>query len=316
MYKIIGGDGKEYGPVTAEQLRQWIVEGRANAQTKVQAEGSTEWKTLAEFPEFSGVSGTGTNLPPPPNAVSADGLAAQILLRGYEVDIGNCISRGWNLLKEHFGPLVGTSLLIFLLIGGVGNLLRVMVDLALGISFRPHGLHGLELIRLQWPGMLVSTVWNLLVGGALLGGLYHYYLKLIRGQPATLADAFRGFSKAFTSLTSANIAMGLLGLLGFLLCVIPGVYLGVAWRFTLPLVIDKQLGFWEAMELSRKVVTRQWFILLALFLVAGIISISGLVLCCIGIFATAPIGIASFLYAYEDIFGGQFVQPTDPAQTA
>jgi hypothetical protein len=28
IYKIIGQDGKEYGPVTAEQLRQWIAEGR------------------------------------------------------------------------------------------------------------------------------------------------------------------------------------------------------------------------------------------------------------------------------------------------
>ncbi|MCU0785075.1 MAG: DUF4339 domain-containing protein [Verrucomicrobia bacterium] len=53
MYKIIGADGKEYGPITADQLKQWITEGRANAQTKVLAEGGTEWKTLAEIPEFA-----------------------------------------------------------------------------------------------------------------------------------------------------------------------------------------------------------------------------------------------------------------------
>src|SRR5215472_5842391 len=52
MYKIIGADGKEYGPISAEQLRQWIAEGRANAQTKVCAEGTTEWKPLSAFPEF------------------------------------------------------------------------------------------------------------------------------------------------------------------------------------------------------------------------------------------------------------------------
>ena len=28
-YIIIGGDGKEYGPVSGEQLRQWIADGRA-----------------------------------------------------------------------------------------------------------------------------------------------------------------------------------------------------------------------------------------------------------------------------------------------
>lgn len=54
MYKIIGADGKEYGPITADQLRQWVAEGRVNAQTKILAEGATEWRLLTEFPEFAG----------------------------------------------------------------------------------------------------------------------------------------------------------------------------------------------------------------------------------------------------------------------
>jgi hypothetical protein len=53
MYKIIGADQKEYGPVTIDQVRQWIVEGRANGQTLVQAEGASEWKPLGAFPELS-----------------------------------------------------------------------------------------------------------------------------------------------------------------------------------------------------------------------------------------------------------------------
>jgi GYF domain 2 len=52
MYRIIGADGREYGPISAEQLRQWIAEGRANSETKVLLEGTTDWKRLAEFPEF------------------------------------------------------------------------------------------------------------------------------------------------------------------------------------------------------------------------------------------------------------------------
>jgi len=62
MYKIIGGDGKEYGPVAAEQLRQWIAEGRANARTSARLEGTSEWKPLAQFPEFSAAFGS---QPPP-----------------------------------------------------------------------------------------------------------------------------------------------------------------------------------------------------------------------------------------------------------
>jgi hypothetical protein len=54
MYKIIGSDGGEYGPVAAGQLRQWIAEGRANAQTPTLAPGAPEWKPLGVLPEFAG----------------------------------------------------------------------------------------------------------------------------------------------------------------------------------------------------------------------------------------------------------------------
>jgi hypothetical protein len=54
MYKILGADGREYGPATAGQLRQWIVEGRANAQTPTLAPGAPEWKPLGALPEFAG----------------------------------------------------------------------------------------------------------------------------------------------------------------------------------------------------------------------------------------------------------------------
>jgi hypothetical protein len=54
MYKIVGTDGGEYGPVAAAQLRQWIAEGRANAQTPALAPGAREWKPLGTLPEFAG----------------------------------------------------------------------------------------------------------------------------------------------------------------------------------------------------------------------------------------------------------------------
>lgn len=55
MYKIIGADGKEYGPITAEQVRQWITEGRANGNTQAQLEGATDWQPLSAFPDFAPV---------------------------------------------------------------------------------------------------------------------------------------------------------------------------------------------------------------------------------------------------------------------
>src|SRR5258708_39414667 len=74
MYKIIGADGKEYGPITTEQLRQWIAEGRANTQTKVLLEGTTEWRPLSSFPEFALTASSGP--PPMPGLPTAAPTAA------------------------------------------------------------------------------------------------------------------------------------------------------------------------------------------------------------------------------------------------
>jgi len=65
MYRIVGKDGQQYGPVTAEQLRGWIAENRANAQTLVQAEGTQNWKPLESFAEFA------ADLKPPPMSTAS-----------------------------------------------------------------------------------------------------------------------------------------------------------------------------------------------------------------------------------------------------
>lgn len=70
MYKIIGADGREYGPITADQLREWIAEGRANAQTRAQAEGAAQWKPLTEYLEFAPALGRTPPLWPAPGPIS------------------------------------------------------------------------------------------------------------------------------------------------------------------------------------------------------------------------------------------------------
>ena len=72
-YTIIGGDQKQYGSVTEGQLRQWIVDGRVNAQTRVQVEGAAEWKPLSEIPEFAAALQSFTPPSPPPLPAAATG---------------------------------------------------------------------------------------------------------------------------------------------------------------------------------------------------------------------------------------------------
>lgn len=63
MYKILGADQKEYGPVAVEQLRQWIAEHRLDGQSLARLEGTEGWKPLSQFPEFAGALATA--MPPP-----------------------------------------------------------------------------------------------------------------------------------------------------------------------------------------------------------------------------------------------------------
>jgi TM2 domain-containing membrane protein YozV len=73
MYKIIGTDGRPYGPASVEEMRRWIAENRVNAQTSVQVEGSPEWKPLGSFAEFA----FGLNAAPPPLAPPSSAVASR-----------------------------------------------------------------------------------------------------------------------------------------------------------------------------------------------------------------------------------------------
>jgi TM2 domain-containing membrane protein YozV len=53
MYKFIGADGLQYGPVSIDLIRRWLAEHRLRAETLVQAEGSPDWKPLSSFPELA-----------------------------------------------------------------------------------------------------------------------------------------------------------------------------------------------------------------------------------------------------------------------
>lgn len=102
MYRIIGADGREYGPISAEQLRQWIAEGRAVATTRVLREGALEWTTLGALPEFSLLfAGATAQVGAVPGAAAAtrgarnNGFAVTGLVLGiFSLTVGFCCCRG------------------------------------------------------------------------------------------------------------------------------------------------------------------------------------------------------------------------------
>jgi len=71
MYKIIGTDGRQYGPVNAEQIRCWLRESRLHAQTLVQTEGAADWKLLFSCLEFAADLNAAPPIVPAPGTVAA-----------------------------------------------------------------------------------------------------------------------------------------------------------------------------------------------------------------------------------------------------
>jgi TM2 domain-containing membrane protein YozV len=67
MYRILGVDGRQYGPASADDVRRWISENRLSAQSLAHLEGEPEWKPLGAFPEFAASfqGPAGAAVPPP-----------------------------------------------------------------------------------------------------------------------------------------------------------------------------------------------------------------------------------------------------------
>jgi uncharacterized membrane protein len=300
MYKIIGADQNEYGPVSAEQILEWMDEGRVNGETLVQAEGSADWRPLSSYPELSRDHEPAARAEVPEISFSTDPemLAAQVRQRGYEIDIGFCFSRSWALLTQNLGLLVGATFIFLAIIFLVNGLLGRITGPAMQRLIE--GEVTLNTILL----IILTNVPEIILYTVLSAGLYWILLKLIRGEEAQMGDLFAGFSRAFVPLALAGLATQILAMLGVLACILPGIYLSVAWILTVPLVIDKGYGFWEAMELSRKVVTHNWWMMFVLVVAVGLVSLLGLLACCLGLLFTFPLGLGALMYAYEDIFRG------------
>jgi hypothetical protein len=311
MFIIIGGDGKEYGPVSAEQVRTWLANGRANLQTKAKYAGTEEWHTLGDYTEFNSA---GAGAPPPigafvkpANVTDAKAYADDLIARAAPLDVFGCLDRSFKLWTGNFFPLVGVTFLVLLAAGVAGAI------------------------------PLVGMLSQLLLTGVFYGGLYYYYLGKARGEPRTVGDGFSGFSLAFVPLMLANLITVAITLAIMLVCCAPMflffirvamqgnrhmaglpqfsplalgglvigglvmLYLSISWLFTFPLVIDQGLGPWTAMEVSRRVVTKQWFRVFFVALLGGILALLGIIAVFIGFFFTIPLMFGAVIMAYESL---------------
>ena len=115
MYKIIGADGRQYGPVNAEQLERWLAENRVHAQTLVQTEGAPDWKPLVSVPEFTAALNA---LPPP--IIPASGAVASRASHKIAAGIFGILLGSLGIHKFILGYTgAGLIMLLVTIIGGV-----------------------------------------------------------------------------------------------------------------------------------------------------------------------------------------------------
>ena len=143
-----------------------------------------------------------------------------------------------------------------------------------------------------------------LLAPPLFVGFVRFNSKCLRGQPASLDDCFSGFD-VFGSSVLTYILMVLCVAAGLILCVLPGLYLTVAYVVAWNLLAERKGTVWECLEMSRQAVTAHWGWALLLMFVAVILAYVGLIACIIGIVVTAPIYGLMLAAAYERLFPSQ-----------
>lgn len=246
-----------------------------------------------------------------PLATAAPGAAseADLLARDYDVDIGACFSRGWEVFKANAGLMIGASVLVYLALIVINAI--PYLNLVLAIIFT----------------------------GPLMGGLWYFYIRKMRNENAEIGDAFSGFSPRFwqlvlTQLIPTLIMIGFVFFFGIMAAltipamagmrrggthvsgaiVLPLVivflafigvvlYLNVCWFYALPLASDKRLKFWPALELSRRVVRKHWWKNFWLIFVCGIFGMIGVIACVVGVLVTGPVALSSLTCHYQKVFG-------------
>lgn len=99
------------------------------------------------------------------------------------------------------------------------------------------------------------------------------------------------------------IVMTILILIGFVLLIVPGIYLSIAYAMALPLMAEKEMGIWESLETSRKAITKKWFPFFGFFIVMMLIMLAGALALGIGLIWAMPLTVIAYGIVYRNMFG-------------
>ena len=248
------------------------------------------------------------------------------------MDIGKLFRDAWGLFVKDIGPLT-VGMLIASIVPAVAAVVIAAAGLATSISGLQvdaqgavTGVESVNVALLVIAFVLIIVVTLFLSVPLYVGILMGVFRRVREGRQMAYGDAFSGFS-VFGKVVWAAVLLGLiitaicvvptavivggavagsaviagLGAVVLLAAVVPCVYLGIAWVYVFPVIVDRGLGVTEAMGESRRLVhgSGWWWTFLVLFLLQLVVGAVSFVLGLIPfIGAVATIVLYPFVLTY------------------
>jgi uncharacterized membrane protein len=150
-----------------------------------------------------------------------------------------------------------------------------------------------------------GTGFGALVYGPLTCGYYLMIMDKLRNPTRPLN--LNGLGKGFDVFVEAFVAWLLIGLftgLGILACFVGAIIASALLLFTYQLIMDRRLGFWDAISESYRMAAQNWFgFTLFVFLLGLLTGLISLLTCGVGYFVAFPLLHIATVLAYRDNFG-------------
>ena len=119
------------------------------------------------------------------------------------------------------------------------------------------------------------------------------------------AGSIFGYFDKIPSVFLCYIIMTIMVLLGTMLLILPGIYLMIAYMFAIPLVVEKNMSAWQALEVSRKALTRKWFPMFGLLILIGFVNMLAIFTLGIAWIWTIPWSVLTMSMVYTKLFGAE-----------
>ncbi len=208
------------------------------------------------------------------------------------VRTGAWISQGWEAVKGD----IGMWILVVLVAGLISQVPILNVAMGMGLCY-------IALRKLQTGGRIeFSDLFKGFDGFyfgqgllcAIVVGAFAFIAAVVAGAPFALLAWLLG--KASEDLGSIIV------LLGYVAVAVGALVVETMYVFAPFLIIDRHMGFWEAMGTSKEKVMPNLAGFVGFLIVVAIVYALGAVVCGVGILITAPIAVMSVATAYRDNF--------------